>query len=152
MTTNGLVAARKIPLPAPKSIFLKVMSTTGGIRTMYPTLVLSYINTTTKPPCPDFLVDIQAFATNFVADEMAEDSPLEVVAYANPRQELFDFADGHYLKFMVNTKKTSDFFHRVEEEGRYVVIINADLYTYRALIDDSSGEILEALTEHRNLH
>ena len=145
------VAARKIPLPTPKGVYLTILSTTGSIRTEYPTVTLSYLGSKSPPPCTDFLCDIQAFATNFTADPESEMSPLELVAYVTPRLELLDFSDGHYLNWEVDTKATNDFFKRVSVDGRYAVIINTDHYTYRALVDEASGDILEALAEHRVL-
>ena len=151
MTAGLNAAARKIPLPTPKNVYLRILCATGGIRTEYPTVVLSYLNAKTTPPNPDFLCDIQAFATNFEADPEAKESDFEFVAYVTPRDELMDFSDGHYLKCKVDTMPSNDFFKKVEAAGRYAVIINTEFYTYRALVDDESGEILEAMTEHRVL-
>ena len=151
MGTRGTaVAARKIPLPTPSGVFLKVMSTTGSIRTEYPSIVLSYLDTSHVPD-PEFLTSVQAFASNFEASPEVH-SEFELVAYAAPREELLDFSDGYFLNCQVPTQKSNDFFNKITKEGRYAILINTPVYSYRALIDDSTGDILEAAVEYRSLH
>jgi len=129
-----------------------VLETTGSIRTEYPTVMMSYLNASCKK-IPDSLFwgAMESFSLNFEAKE-GDDSELELVAFAAPRDELLDFSIGHFLKLIVDTKKTNEFFLKTNELGRYAILVNTDSYTYRALVDDSTGEVLEATAEIRNLH
>lgn len=153
MTSSNQNAARKFPLPAPRGMYLKVLHSTGSVRTEYPTIILSYLDVDLKhAPDEDFLTEIQAFSTDFTANPDNVDSELELVAYGMPKEELLDFSDGHFLKCIVDTKKANDFFVKVEELGRYAVLVNTNNFTYRALVDDATGEVLEAVVETRKLH
>lgn len=142
--------ANKTALPAPSHFALAIMSTSGDLHREYPTFSLSYLGCNATPS-DGLLGDIQAFATNFEPNLSDTHTTLEIVAYLQPRKELLDFSDSIYLKIEVPVKETNSMFHRIEESGRYVVLINTEYYCYRALVDDGSGEVLESSIEYRYL-
>lgn len=153
MSTPGSEAIRKLPFPMPASVYLKVMHTTGSIRTDYPTIMMSYIGMKADHvPSVAFFASINSVALNFEAEEGSEDTPLEIVAYASQKNELLDFSNGYHLDCVVGTQKTSDFFRRIEELGNFALLINTDEFSFSALVEDSSGEIMESSVEYRRLH
>jgi hypothetical protein len=140
----------KQPLPAPSRFFLGMLATSGSSTREYPTFTLSYIGSR-EIPDHDMLGDIQAFSTTFEPKQGDKTTLLDMVAFLQPKKELLDFADSVYVSVPVPTLETNSMFRKIEEYGRYVVLINTEVFLYRALVDDDSGEVLEASIEYRYL-
>ena len=143
--------ANKIQLALPTNFYISVLKSTGQYSQEYPTFTLSYLGSYDIPD-EDVLGDIQAFSTEFMPEEGQDLTNLTIMAFLIPKKELLDFSDSLYLNVPVPTKETNQIFHKIQELGRYVVIINTETYCYRALVDDDSGEVLEASVEYRFLN
>lgn len=142
--------ATKLPFDDPAQFTLTTLRSTGQFQNDYPTFSISYVGRNSVPD-ENILVDIQAFSSPFTAGSDKE-CELELVAFFQPKQELLGFAHSGYFTAIVNTREANDFFRRIGDLGRYMVLINTDTYTYKALVDDASGEVVEASIEHRFLN
>lgn len=137
----------RTPFQPPKKFALTMLNNSSGAK--FPTFVISYIGTD-KIPNPDTLCEINAFAVEFEKMK-GPDSPLELVAFLVPRKELLDFAHSLYYSVVADTKPAMEFMEEISQLNRYSVIINTDYYTYRALVDHESNEVLESQVEYRYL-
>lgn len=142
--------AVKLPLPMPVHFSLAIIATTGANFKAYPTFTLSYMGAD-EIPDDNILGDIQAFSTDFRPDPKDETTMLELTAFLQPKKELLDFSHSIYLRIPVPVLETNSMFHKIEDCGRFVVIINTEAYCYKALVDDDSGEVLEASIDYRFL-
>lgn len=142
--------ARRLPLPNPRQFFASIISSTGAFGVEYPTFTLSYVDCDLVPD-DSTLGDIQAFSVDFNPDPNDEFTPLTITAFLQPRKELLDLSDSVFLKIGTPTKETNKILHRIQNDGRYIVVINTSFYFYRALVDDYSGEVLESSIEYRFL-
>lgn len=144
--------ANKIPLPPPRIFSIALLRSTGQYSNEYPTFSLSYVGMPEDDvPDYDMIGDIQAFSSPFTAGT-GEETELELIAFFQPRNDLLGFADSAFIKVPVNTKSANEFFRTIGDLGQYVVIINTDTFMYRALVDDSTGEVLEAAFDYRLLN
>lgn len=152
MSITGAVAVRHIPLSVPDRVFLSMISAEGTNSTDYPTITLSYVNTAAKDVIDyEMLTQVQSAAADFEAMEDAEQAFLRITLYGSPKKELFDFANGHYLHCSIDLEKGNEFFSKVEELGYYVILVNTVEFTYRCLVEDETGEVLEASLNFRSM-
>lgn len=154
---NASRTANRLPLPEPRLITISIMRGTGSFAQEYPTFSLSYVGYPIPefeqgPSLEDILSDVQAVAINFSPAAGEAETGIEIIAFTQPKKELLDFADSFFVQGIVPTKPTNDIFRRIQDLGRYVVLVNTDYFVYRALIDDSTGELLEMQLEHRFLN
>ena len=141
--------ANKLQFLPPKKIVIAILKSTGQFSQEYPTFLLSYMSMPIdSTPDDQTLSDIQAFQINFDPQDMKE-ANLEIVAFTQPREELLDFADSYFIHCEVDTKGTNAIMLKIQQLGRYVIMINTEFYTYRALVEDETGEVLEAAIDYR---
>lgn len=139
----------RTPYPKPKSFSLAFLKSTSG--TVFPTFVASYVGCDPKQvPEPDMLGDINAVTVNFEKMK-GGDSPLDLTTFLTPKKELLDFAHSLYFSILAETKPAAKFMEDIVDLGKFSFMINTDYYTYRALIDEPSGEVLESQVEFRYL-
>lgn len=143
---------RKDPFALPRRFTLSHIGPNGSHES-YPVLMASYIGMGYDGvPDPDELGEISAIAMDFEHEEGKQDGDLEVVCFLTPQKELLDFAHSRYYALTVDASQTSKFLKQVEQQGRFVFIINTDWYTFRVLVDDQNGEIAESSLEIRYLN
>lgn len=143
--------ANKLSFLPPSKFVMAIVKATGQFGAEYPTIILSYMDKKeSETPDNDTLVDIQAFSLNLIPiDGSIVDADVEIVAFAQPRKELMDFADSFVFTITLPVDVVSPIFERIDEDGRYVVMVNTQLYSYKALVDDESGEVIEASIDYR---
>lgn len=142
--------AVQLPLETPRKVAMSSVETTGAHKMAYPTFTLSYFGAKQEDvPDPDHLLDFQAAAINFLAEETEETSTLELVFFLQPKKELMDFAHSKKLELEVNARVASNFLHKIDSARLFCVLINTDHYMYRGLFDNESGEIMEAQIDFR---
>jgi hypothetical protein len=150
MSSNRPKTANKIQFLPPKKISLSILATTGANYAEYPTITISYIGVPLdSTPDDNVLSDIQAFAVNFepIPDEVLAD--INIMAFTQPRKELLDFSDCYVLDFQAPTKSVNPIFKRMAEINQYIIYINTEFYSYKAMVDNDTGEVLEANVEYR---
>jgi hypothetical protein len=139
----------KLPFPEPSSFSLTKLA--NRLQIEYPTFVVSYMGCPLPDiPNPDKLGEINAIHINF--EKMnGPDSPLEVVAYLTPKQDLLDFAHSHYYSVIADTGPCAKFLEEVASFQRFVLFINTEYFAYKALVDSESGEVIESDLDFRYL-
>lgn len=141
--------ATRSPYPKPKTFSLAYLKSSSG--STFPTFVASYVGCEHKlVPEPEMLGDINAVTVNFVKMK-GGDSPLDLITFLTPQKELLDFAHSLYFSILAETKPAAKFMEDIAELGKFAFMINTDYYSYRALIDEPSGEVLESQVEFRYL-
>lgn len=143
--------AIKLQFPLPTNLYISIMKSTGQFSAEYPTFTLSYLGGVEFPD-DNMLGDIQAFSNVFLPEPGQPLTKLTITAFLQPKKELLDFSDSMSVEISVPTKETNQIFHRIEADGRYVILINTDTYCFKALVDDESGEVLESSIDYRFLN
>lgn len=144
------------PFETPSKMFLSTVSGVIGKQSkQYQAITISYrgqdYDTT---PDPVFLSTLDAVETELLAEELSTSGKLIVTAYfdADPREDLTEFTHTKYFEFEVPQKPCSDFLVKAEDTGFLVLIINTDLYTYKALVNTDTSVIVESNVEYRTLN
>jgi hypothetical protein len=150
MSIHKPKSANKIQFLPPKKISLSMLASTGQHHAEYPTITISYIGVPLDSTPDDLIIsDLQAFSVDYLPIEGSTLADINIMAFGQPQKELLDFSDCYTLDFQAPTKSVNPIFVKMRDLGRYMIYINTEFYSYKALIDNDTGEILEANVDYR---
>lgn len=142
------------PFETPSRVFLTALKTPGS-DIAYQTVVISYIGVRyDHTPDPVFLTTLEAVELELISIPESSHATFLVTAYheSDPKSDLMEFTHTKYYELQMPAKPASDFLTRAETAGYFALVINTDLYMFRALVNTDTNVILEASVEYRSMN